>query len=152
MSTNKHQKMAQRKRRIAHRLRPIHWSVQARPMYTASNIHYDVSTRTRAITAGGIGALHLLALQTGLVDTLDREVQVLKRHLPYHESDHILGVAYNVLSGGTCLQDIEQRRQDEVYLDALVLLCHKLTGPSHHGTVPPWDMVRTRRPSDSRRT
>jgi len=119
VSTNKHQKMAQRKRRIAHRLRPIHWSVQARPMYTASNIHYDVSTRTRAITAGGIGAVHLLALQTGLADTLDREVQVLKRHLPYHESDHILGVAYNVLSGGTCLQDIEQRRQDEVYLDAL---------------------------------
>ncbi len=40
-------------------------------------------------------------------------------HLPYHESDHVLGIAYNVLCGGTCLQDIEQRRQDEVYLDAL---------------------------------
>jgi hypothetical protein len=39
--------------------------------------------------------------------------------LPYHESDHVLGIAYNVLCGGTCLQDIEQRRQDEVYLDAL---------------------------------
>jgi hypothetical protein len=31
----------------------------------------------------------------------------------------VLGIAYNVLCGGTCLQDIEQRRQDEVYLDAL---------------------------------
>ena len=31
----------------------------------------------------------------------------------------MLGIAYNVLCGGTCLQDIEQRRQDEVYLDAL---------------------------------
>ena len=40
-------------------------------------------------------------------------------HLPYHESDHVLGIAYNVLCGGTCLQDIELRRQDEVYLDAL---------------------------------
>ena len=40
-------------------------------------------------------------------------------HLPYHESDHVLGIAYNVLCGGTCLQDIERRRQDEVYLDAL---------------------------------
>jgi hypothetical protein len=46
-------------------------------------------------------------------------VEVLKVALPYHESDHVLGVAYNVLCGGTCLQDIEQRRQDEVYLDAL---------------------------------
>jgi len=43
----------------------------------------------------------------------------LKVHLPYHESDHVLGIAYNGLCGGTCLQDIELRRQDEVYLDAL---------------------------------
>jgi hypothetical protein len=46
-------------------------------------------------------------------------VEVLKVALPYHESDHVLGIAYNVLCGGTCLQDIERRRQDEVYLDAL---------------------------------
>jgi len=31
----------------------------------------------------------------------------------------VLGLAYNVLCGGTCLEDIEQRRQDDVYLDAL---------------------------------
>jgi hypothetical protein len=43
----------------------------------------------------------------------------LKVALPYHESDHVLGIAYNVLCGGTCLQDIERLRQDEVYLDAL---------------------------------
>jgi hypothetical protein len=54
-----------------------------------------------------------------LVEAIDRHVQVLKVALPYHESDHVLGIAYNVLCGGTCLQDIELRRQDEVYLDAL---------------------------------
>jgi len=54
-----------------------------------------------------------------LVAAIDRHVEVLKVALPYHESDHVLGIAYNVLCGGTCLQDIEQRRQDEVYLDAL---------------------------------
>jgi hypothetical protein len=88
-------------------------------MFTASNIHYDVSTRTRGVVAGGIGAMQLLTQQTGLVDAINTHVQVLKRHLPYHESDHVLGIAYNILSGGACLQDIEQRRQDEVYLDAL---------------------------------
>ena len=88
-------------------------------MLTASNIHYDVSTRTRGLTAGGIGLMQLLAQQTGLVDAVDRDVRIFKRHLPYHESDHVLGIAYNILSGGTRLQDIEQRRQDEVYLDAL---------------------------------
>ncbi len=60
-----------------------------------------------------------LAQHTGLVEALDRHVAVLKVHLPYHESDHVLGIAYHVLCGGTCLQDIEQRRQDEVSLDAL---------------------------------
>ena len=40
-------------------------------------------------------------------------------HLPYHESDHILNIAYNILCNGDCLEEIEQLRDDEVYLDAL---------------------------------
>jgi len=89
------------------------------PMYRANNIQYEHSDRVRGLTTGGIGAMQLVAQSTGLVRAIDEHVQVLKVHLPYHESDHVLGIAYNVLCGGTCLQDIEQRRQDEVYLDAL---------------------------------
>ena len=88
-------------------------------MYKASNIHYDLSDRTRGLDTGGIGAMHRLARYTGLIEEIDRRVHVLKMHLPYHESDHVLGIAYNILCGGTCLQDIELRRQNEVYLDAL---------------------------------
>jgi len=88
-------------------------------MYRASGIQYEHSDRVRGLASGGIGAMHQLAQHIGLVDAIDRHVKVLKVALPYHESDHVLGIAYNVLSGGTCLQDIEQRRQDEVYLDAL---------------------------------
>jgi hypothetical protein len=88
-------------------------------MYRASNVQYEHSDRVRGLAAGGIGALHQLARHTGLIETIDQHVEVLKVALPYHESDHVLGIAYNVLCGGTCLQDIEQRRQDEVYLDAL---------------------------------
>ena len=88
-------------------------------MLQASNIHYQISDRVGAINSGGIGMMHLLARQTGLIDAIDREVHVLKVHLPYHESDHVLNIAYNVLAGGTCLEDIEQRRQDEHFLDAL---------------------------------
>jgi hypothetical protein len=88
-------------------------------MYRARNIHYEHSERVRGLASGGIGAMHQLAQHTGLVAAIDRHVEVLKVHLPYHESDHVLGIAYNVLCGGTCLQDIEHRRQDEVYLDAL---------------------------------
>jgi len=44
---------------------------------------------------------------------------VLKRHLPYHESDHVLNMAYNIMAGGERLEDIELRRQDECFLNGL---------------------------------
>jgi hypothetical protein len=119
VSTSRHQTIARRKRRIERRLRPRTWTAQSTPMYRASNIQYEHSDRVRGLASGGIGAMQRLAQHTGLVAAIDRHVEVLKVHLPYHESDHVLGIAYNVLCGGTCLQDIEQRRQDEVYLDAL---------------------------------
>lgn len=88
-------------------------------MFTASNIHYEIAERSRGLAHGGIGAFHLLARQIGLIDAIDDRLHVLKIHLPYHESDHVLNLAYNALCDGTCLQDLELRRQDEVYLDAL---------------------------------
>jgi hypothetical protein len=88
-------------------------------MYRARNIQYEHSDRVRGLASGGIGAMHRLAQHTRLEDAINKRLEVLKVHLPYHESDHVLGIAYNVLCGGTCLQDIELRRQDEVYLDAL---------------------------------
>ena len=119
MTTIRQQGTARRKRRIAQRLRQRTWSAQATPMYRARNIQYAQSDRVRGLTTGGIGAMHQLAQHTGLVDAIDAQVEVLKVALPYHESDHVLGIAYNILCGGTCLQDIERLRQDEVYLDAL---------------------------------
>jgi hypothetical protein len=114
-----HQRLANGKRRIAHRLREIHGSPQDRPMMSASNIHYEVAQRSRGLGCGGIGAMHVLARRTGLVEAIDRHLHLLKVHLPYHESDHVLNVAYNILAGGTCLQDIDLRRNQESYLDAL---------------------------------
>lgn len=108
------------KSRIAKRLdktqSPI---VGVRPMMAASNIEYEVAERTHAIPCGGIGACHLLARHVGLIDAIDNRLHLLKIHMPYHESDHILNIAYNVLCGGSCLQDIELRRNDEHLLDAL---------------------------------
>lgn len=86
---------------------------------TAGNLHYELADRIRGLGAGGIGALHLLARQSGLIDAIDRNLHLLKVHLPYHESDHVLNIAYNALCGGTCLEDLELRRNDEAYLDAL---------------------------------
>lgn len=86
---------------------------------TASNIHYEIADRTRATAHGGIGAIHLLVQKLGLDQAINARLGMLKMHLPYHDSDHVLNIAYNLLAGGTCLEHLELLRSDEAYLDAL---------------------------------
>jgi len=112
-------KLKQRKQRIQYRLRNINWKEQSKPMLSAGNIHYDIADRSRGLAYGGIGGIHLLTRQTGLAKAIDRNLKLLKRHLPYYESDHVLNIAYNILCNGDCLEDLERLRNDEVYLDAL---------------------------------
>jgi hypothetical protein len=112
-------KLANGKRRLDRRLNKCDNRGCERPMFTASNIHYEIADRSRGMVHAGIGAMHLLARQVGLIDAIDTRLVLLKLHLPYHESDHVLNLAYNALCDGTCLQDLELRRQDEVFLDAL---------------------------------
>ena len=119
MHTKIRKKLAQSKRRIERRLDKNDNTGCERPMIAATNMHYEIADRTHAIAAGGIGAMHLVARKLGLVEAIDRELHLLKVHLPYHESDHVLSIAYNLLAGGMCLEHLELRRNDEVYLDAL---------------------------------
>jgi Transposase DDE domain group 1 len=109
----------QRKQNLAKRLERKQFSEQSKPLLRAQNIHYEMAERVRAIECGGNGAFHLLACNSGLVDVINEKVHLLKRHLPYHESDHVLNIAYNSLTGGTCLDDIEVRRNDEAFMDGL---------------------------------
>lgn len=108
-----------RKNRIARRLKARFWAEQPKPMFAASNIHYEMADKAQGVVCGGMGAIHLMCQKIGLVDDLNEKVSVLKRHLPYHESDHVLNLAYNILAGGVRLEDIELRRNDENYLNGL---------------------------------
>ena len=112
-------RLRQRKQRIRYRLRNKQFKDQHDPMFSATNIHYEMADRAHGLAYGGIGAMHLLARRTGLVEAINRKLNLLKCHLPYHESDHVLNIAYNILCNGHCLEDIERLRNDEVYLDAL---------------------------------
>lgn len=109
----------QRKENLTKRLERKPWSQQALPLFRRKNIHYEMAEKVRAIECGGIGAFHLLACNSGLVKAINARVHLLKRHLPYHESDHVLNIAYNTLVGGTCLDDIELRRKDETFMDGV---------------------------------
>ena len=119
MNATIHRQLVQRKKRIARRIANQPGVERHQPMMTATNIHYEIADRTRAISAGGIGAIHLLAQKLGLVQDLNDNLHLLKRHQPYFESDHILSLAYNLLAGGSRIEHLEVRRHDEVYLDAL---------------------------------
>jgi hypothetical protein len=89
------------------------------PVFSTAHVTYEVSERTTATNAGGVAAAHVLAKKLGLVDEIDRTLQLLKVHLPYHESDHVMNIAYNIMAGGTKLEDLELLRQDESYMDSL---------------------------------
>jgi hypothetical protein len=114
-----HKNLNRRKKKIEKRLERRNWEDQPRPMFQGTNIQYEVDGRNKGIAQGGIGVMHRLAKKTGLVKAINQNLHLLKRHLPYHESDHVLNLAYNVMAGGTRLEDIELRRQDEAWMDAL---------------------------------
>ena len=114
-----HKILSKRKRKIEKRLERRNWEDQARPMFKGSNICYEVDGRDQGISCGGIGVIHTLAKRIGLVKQIDKRLHLLKRHVPYHESDHVLNLAYNVLAGGEGFEDIELLRQDEGWMDAL---------------------------------
>jgi hypothetical protein len=111
--------LQQRRRRILRRIANRPEPEREVPMITAANIHYELGERVHGFSAGGIGAMLLVARSTGLIAGIDHDLHLLKRHLPYHESDHVLNIAFNILAGGRRLEHIERRRNDAVYLDAL---------------------------------
>jgi hypothetical protein len=112
-------RLAARKRRIERRIENQPGVERHQPMMTASNIHYEISDRIKAVSPGGLGAIHLMAQKLGLVQDINDNLHLLKRHQPYFESDHVLNIAYNLLAGGSRIEHLEVRRNDEVYLDAL---------------------------------
>ncbi len=89
------------------------------PVLGRANIAYELSTRTRGVAHGGMGMIVRLVETVGLAEEIDSSLHLLKLHKPYHESDHVLNIAYNSLCGGRTLDDIEARRGDAVFLDGL---------------------------------
>ena len=111
---------AKRKRKVQARHNLAgHWDAQPRPMFHSGKMHYEIGANTDITSFGGIAAVHRLLVKLGLPDKIDEDIELLKVHLPYHESDHVLNMAYNVLCGGTRLEDIERLRHDAAYMNAL---------------------------------
>ena len=109
-----------RKRRSARRLDKSNYpDDMSQPIIRGGNPRFELAGRATGTAYGGIGLIHSLARELELAEAIDSRLHLFKMHLPYHESDHVLNLAYNVLCDGHCLEDLELRRQDEGYLDLL---------------------------------
>lgn len=107
-----------RQRRNARRLRQTGTN-HGRPVLDRRSAQFEISDRAQATSAGGLRLVHELAQAIDLPKEIDARLGLLKLHRPYHESDHVLSLAYNLLAGGTCIEDLEQRRSDDALLDML---------------------------------
>ena len=123
MKASVRHQLEQEKRRIDARLAPLMGGKEPKkpgsPEFNAPRAKYEMSERVRAVTCGGLPAMHDLVRSVGLPELIDEQLGILKRARPYRDSDHILNIAYNVLCGGQVLDDIEVRRTDAAYLDML---------------------------------
>ncbi|MGH9601657.1 MAG: IS1380 family transposase [Terriglobales bacterium] len=123
--------LAERRERIEARLDPSWQEEMVEPMLAGTNVRYEMAARVQAIPCGGIGLMHELVRTLKLAASIDEHVHVFKKYFPYHESDHVLNLAYNVLAGGTRLEDIELLRTNEGYLDTLG--CRRIPDPTTAG-------------------
>ncbi len=87
-----------------------------RPVLRGAGALYEIASRVRATAAGGVALIQRMVQAIGLDREIDKRVELLKIHQPYHESDHVTNIAYNLLAGGECLEHLEFLRNDENYL------------------------------------
>jgi Transposase DDE domain group 1 len=111
---------ARRRRKVQARQRQAgRWGERSEPMLTSGKINYEIGGNVEATPFGGLFAMHRLVTRLGLVKAIDAALNLLKLHLPYHESDHVLTLAYSVLTGGTRLEDVDRLRNDVPLMNGL---------------------------------
>ena len=112
MNKNISKKLSKRKRRVLARLKKANSTKYrkaasgAGPELAQNGLKYELSDKILGTVHSGISMMVALAQKLGLTEAIDRRLDLLKFHLPYHESDHVMNFAINALCGGTCLEDI----------------------------------------------
>jgi len=111
------------KQKILNRLAPLIGGAEPRepdkPELRSRGIAYELAERSEAISCGGVGVIMKLVDKVGLACAIKERLHILKQARPYQDSDHVLNIAFNLLCGGTALENIEIRRNDAAFLDAV---------------------------------
>jgi hypothetical protein len=87
-----------------------------KPVLELPKLHMEIDRRSEVTPYGGLALAAHVAFLLKIPKILNKHVSVLKRHLPYHESDHVLAQAFNLYCGGTCIEDMANLQQSEAVL------------------------------------
>ena len=82
-------------------------------------LHVEVAERSTVTPYGGLSLAAAFLKRFRVAQEIDERVPVLKLHLPFHESDHVLAQALNLYVGGECLEDQAALQHDEGVLRML---------------------------------
>ena len=118
MKNNVRRQLERQKRRRNRNIKKQKKRMQS-PMLRCPKTKLELSEKTKAVNCGGLTLVQQIVRQVGLAESINRHCPIFKVHLPYTEADHVLNIAYNILAGGTCLEHIELRRNDEAYINLL---------------------------------
>lgn len=90
-----------------------------RPKLRHPRLHVSSAGPDTFTPYGGLILAAQLVKKLCLGKALDDRLELLKRHLPYHESDHVLAHVYNLFVGGTCIEDMANLQHSEAVLRIL---------------------------------
>jgi hypothetical protein len=83
------------------------------PFFSNPNVTIRQNAQSPILSYGGIALARDLMTRLEVAKDIDESIALLKMHNPYHESDHVLSLLYNFLSGGETLLDLERLQKDE---------------------------------------
>ena len=97
----------------------IAWPETSGRVTRLPGLHLEVASRSTVTPYGGLALASAFLKRFRVAQEIDARVHVLKIHLPFHESDHVLAQALNLYAGGECLEDQAALQHDEGVLRML---------------------------------
>jgi hypothetical protein len=85
------------------------------PFFSNPKVNVRKNAQSPIFSYSGIVLARDLMKKLNMAKLIDASMVLLKMHSPYHESDHILNLLYNFLTGGETLFDLERLQTDEGY-------------------------------------
>jgi len=82
------------------------WPEDERPVIRNRQVRVQVQERGEITPYGRLALAHDLAMRSGIDRDINTSMHLLRLHLPYFESDHLLTHVYNQYVVGSCIEDI----------------------------------------------